>query len=140
MKTRSGYVSNSSSSSFIVMYNNDSKMVMKGRKKGSPSVDFTIQDFIDLIEHSPNYRSDCTEIIADGIENVESYLTEKDYSGYSRYDKEYANKIIEKMNANKDKYNEAAIFRVEYDDKFVRKLLEAFINSGEMLSLEEEEY
>ena len=138
MKTRSDYVSNSSSSSFILMYNDDSKMVMGGRRCGSPKVDFTVADLIGFIEHSPNYCSECTEVVANGIENVESYLTERDPYGYSNYDEEYSSGILKKMQSFKDKYNEAMIIRVEYDDKIARKLIEAFINSGEMLNVDSE--
>lgn len=139
MKTRNGYVSNSSSSSFIVMYNDGSKLVMKGSKRGSKKFDFTIQDFIDMVEHSPDYSSDCTGIVADGIENVESYLTEKDSYGCSNCDEEWSKEILDRMSRNRDKFSEAMIVRVAYDDKFVRKMLEAFLSSGEAISLDEGE-
>ncbi len=140
MKSRMGYVSNSSSSSFIIMYNDDSKLLMHGRgKKTSVEFEFTIGDMLDVVEHSPDYHSDSTQLVADGMENVIDYVTEKDYSGYSRYDEKYSDAIMKKINANKDKYSEAAILRVEYSDKLVRNLLEAFIKSGEIIEIDSEE-
>lgn len=139
MKVRSGYVSNSSSSSFVLMYNQESKLVIHGNMKISASVDFTINDLVDMIEHSSNYCSDCTEIVANGYENVMSYLTEKDQYGYSNYDEDYASGILMKMEQEKEHYNDAMIVRVEYGDRIIRKLVDAFIASGEIKSIDESE-
>ena len=139
MRTRNGYVSNSSSSSFILMYNDDSKLVVSGRSKDSGSFDFTVEDLTRIIEHSNNYCSDCTSVIADGIGNVKAYLTEKDEYGYCHYVDEYSKEILRKIGENGEKYREAMILRIAYDDKIVRRLIDMFVKSGEMVSIGESE-
>ena len=141
MRTRKGYVSNSSSSSFVVMYNDKAKLRIGPCKKGAKASEqayFTVKDFIDMIDRSPDYCSERTELVADGIDNVKSYLTEKDSYGFQRYDEEYSWKMLEKIGSNSGKYGEAAIFRIEYGDKLARKFLDAFVKAGEFILIDTE--
>lgn len=138
MKVRNGYVSNSSSSSFFIMYKEKSH-VRFGSKDGKFLSNFYIDELFDYINSLNNYSGDSTQIEANGFDNVFNYLTVEDQYGYRRYDAEYSDGIIKKMLDNKEQYPEAAILRVSYDDKITSKLLKAFIDSGEVISVDEEE-
>jgi hypothetical protein len=137
MRVRSGYVSNSSSSSFILMYRDDSKIALDERSGNQFACDFTVNDLLDIINRLNTCCSECTEIVVDGYENVESYLTKKNECGYSNYDEEYSNAILKKMEQNRNNYPDAMVLSIEYRDKAVKKIVNAFIKSGEFILLDE---
>ena len=138
MKVRSGYVSNSSSSSFIVMYNDDSRLLMKpsktgkGKRKPAKELSFKFDEFLELADRYNHDISEDTCVKADGYESVKDYLTDSDGYGYTRFDIEYAQKIVDLLEKNHNEYEEAAYIQVAYSDKFVRNLLKLFIDSGEV--------
>lgn len=136
MRERNGYVSNSSSSSFVLMYRDDSRIALDGRSGNRFVCDFTVSDLIELISHS---NTGCTEIVVDGYENVKSYLTEKDEYGYSNYDEEHSDAILKKLEQNRNDYPDAMVLSMEYHDKAVEKLVNAFMESGEFILIDKNE-
>lgn len=154
MRVRTGYVSNSSSSSFLVMYRDGAKMklVPSRRRKASKAPEgaaaspaaqepkkasyLTFDMLLDLIERSPNYCSECTELNALGYDSVVDYLREADSYGYTRYEQEWSDGLVKRMEELSSEYPEAALFHVSYSDKLVRELLRMFIDSGEVVEVD----
>lgn len=134
MRERNGYVSNSSSSSFVLMYRDDSRIALDGRSGNRFVCDFTVSDLIELIS-----CSDCTEIVVNGYENVKSYLTEKDEYGYSNYDEEHSDAILKKLEQNRNDYPDAMVLSMEYRDKAVEKIVNAFMESEEFILIDKNE-
>lgn len=121
------------------MYRDDSRIAFDGRSGNQFVCDFTVDDLLEIISRSNTCRSDCTEIVVDGYENVKSYLTEKDEYGFPCYDEECSDAILRKMEQNRNEYPEAMILKIEYYDKIVRKIMDAFVESGEFILLKESE-
>jgi hypothetical protein len=121
------------------MYRDDSRIALVGRSGNRFICDFTVNDLLEIINRSNTCCSDCTEIVVDGYENVKSYLTEKDEYGYSNYDEEHSNAILKKMEHNRNDYPDAMVLSIEYHDKVVEKIVNAFIESGEFILLDENE-
>lgn len=139
MKVRCGYVSNSSSSSFLVMYkNNVSLNFFKDDGKNSTVLaQFTFDDFLKLVDHFNNWASDSTQVVADGLEEVKSYFADED-ADY-RYEEDHVKEKLEKLEANVKDYPNAAILRISYDNEMISKLLEGFIATGSVIQLDDQE-
>lgn len=136
MKVRLNYVSNSSSSSFVLMYRDDSRIALDKRSGSRFVCDFTVNDLLEIINRSNACCSDHTEIVVDGYDDVKSYLTEKDEYGYSNYDEEHSDAILKKLEQNRNDYPDAMVLSIEYHDKVVEKIVNAFIESGEFILLD----
>lgn len=139
MKKRNAYVSNSSSSSFVLMYRDNSRIALDKRYGSRFVCDFTVNDLLEIINHLNTCCLDCTKIVANGYENVKSHLTEKNEYGYSNYDEEYSNAILKKLEQNRNDYPDAMVLSIEYHDKAVKKIMNAFIESGEFILIDENE-
>jgi len=137
MKLRTGFVSNSSSSSFLVMYNEDSRLVLKSprARKGRhvEDVAFRFEDFLRLAEAHDSCDTESTCVKADGYDSVMDYLTETGSFGLYSFDESYVEKTTKMLRSNHRKFAEAAYIQIVYSDKMVRKILKAFVDSGEVL-------
>lgn len=111
MKYRNGYVSNSSSSSFILAWNEGKEVVAENFK-------MNMQKFLKYVENLPNYSSDSTHVENSTRHGVIKHIEE--------YDWEDKDKIIEEIN----QYDDACYICINYDDEMTRDLLEWMKNSG----------
>ena len=133
MKLRSGYVSNSSSSSFVIAYDEDAEL-----KFAECDMSFTVEDFMDFIDRSTrNWSSDETCVSANGEENVYDYEKSR-LSGYDiNEDRKYMKELEDFMESNKGK--EFSVIRISYHDDFVRKMYDAFKSTGKIVEFNERE-
>ena len=141
MKTRHGYVSNSSSSSFVLLFKENAGLDMCGgaSEPGKEKAAFgriTADDLIDMFDSCQNYCTDSSTVICASFDSLVSYVNEKDEYGGHFYDEE-RDDLNKKINELKDNYPCGCILRLSYHDKFLEKLLKAFISSGEMINLSE---
>lgn len=111
MKYRKGYVSNSSSSSFILAWN-------EGKEAVAENFRMNMHKFLMYISNMSNYSSDATQIENSTQYGVIQHIEENDWK-----DKET---LIEKIK----KYDDACYIRVNYDDEMTRDLLEWMKKSG----------
>ena len=125
MKIRSNYVSNSSSSSYIIVYDEDASIKMK-------DFEWSVQDLIDYIENiSHDWSSECTQIKAIGKESSIEFIKDR----WS--DDEYSREIIKKI--EKSKKNGAAILNISYHDPVTKKLFDWLKNRKKIKLITEEE-
>lgn len=136
MKIRTNYVSNSSSTSFIIAYNESSALVIE--KNGKKFTVMTFNEFLEMIDekHSANgWCSESTRIVASGYENIKDWLNEEDWR-----DSEWSQGILKSMNESKKDFSEFIIMNIEYSDKMSRRLLDLFecLKEIKLLSSENE--
>lgn len=133
MKTRHGFVSNSSSSSFVFAYDENAELKMDN---GSSS--FTMDDFREVIDRmNRDWSSDSTCIVADGKENVLDY--EKEH--LSGYDEDEDRKYMDSLESFIDSHDgmDVSTIRISYHDKLARKMYDAFKASGMIVEFKEQE-
>ena len=111
MKLRVGFVSNSSSSSYIIALDEPKKCKECGRSDA---------DILDLISKSTqDYGvSDDNEVNAIGLDNIKKYMKES----WCLDDKEM-DKIIGKL--NKEKNKKLALIQISYHDETLSNLLDS---------------
>lgn len=133
MKIRNSYVSNSSSSSYIIAYDKDAEL-----KFSDCEISFTMDDFMDFIDRQTrNWSSDETCISANGDENVYDYEKSR-LSGYDiDEDKKYMDELEKFMDDNKGR--EFSVIRISYHDDFVKKMYNAFKSTGKIVEFREQE-
>ena len=138
MKTRFGYVSNSSSSSFVIMYNDGAKLAMSAGDGSEPVEYFTVGDMLDLFDSQGNWSSDSTQVIANGFDSMLAYVQEKDEWGGHFYDEE-RDEILKKIGELKKTLDNGAVVKLSYHDEFMNRLLKAFSKAGQVVILNEQE-
>lgn len=138
MKTRFGYVSNSSSSSFVIMYNDGAKLAMSAGDGSEPVEYFTVDDMLDLFDSQSNWSADSTQLIASGFDSMLAYVQEKDEWGGHFYDEE-RDEILKRIGELKNTLNNGAVVKLSYHDEFMNKLLKAFSKAGKVVILNEQE-
>lgn len=120
---RNGFVSNSSSTSFIIEVKRTN--VCKHCGRSDP-------DFIDLIQRvdQDNSCSDATKVEADGIENVIDKINEE--NNFYPENPMYSKSLIKKIQACK---NRVAMIQLSYHDAEMQKLYEQGKNIGSIIEL-----
>lgn len=127
MKIRNIYVSNSSSSSYIVKYKKDVKISLG-------SVSITIDDFKSLIDKGKHGYFE-TYITSCNKEEYRNIITEDTY--YSASEKQEMLKVLDLFNEDE----ELLQFELDYDDVMLNKLVRvfAFMNLFKVLEIDGEE-
>ena len=132
MRTRANYVSNSSSSSFIIAYKADAEL-----KLGKSKQSISMQDFINAIDRmARDWSSDETQLVACGEENV----LEREQNRWSYDDdKTFLDGLEKFIEKNRKKDVEFATIRISYHDKFTRTLYDAFKEAKKLVEYDEQE-
>ena len=107
MKQRNGFVSNSSSTSFIIAITSSNKCKCCGRED---------LDILSLIESTSNYGSNDNHVDAVGKEEVIKHIQE------NWFESDKSKKLIEKINLVDDT-EKVALISVSYHDKNINTLL-----------------
>ena len=121
MKLGLGYISNSSSSSFVVAFK---KAAMSkpcehcGRKD---------PDFLDILQNKIDYDSYNTSIAARGYADVVKEIQE------NWFDSEKKNGHLEELKKYKSKEWETAVIELSYHDATIHKLKNNLVESGAMV-------
>lgn len=145
MKTRISFVSNSSSSSFILVFRDDAKFNLVNPNTGDDSgVRITVDDLKDMIESCEYVHSESSRIKASGVENTIDCLAEEatEEADYDYYPGNTRRKRLEsarvEMRGIIEKemksggFNDAVVVKISYDDKFIRNLIDGFVKSKQM--------
>jgi len=123
MKIRSGFVSNSSSTSYTIYYDPSASVTL--RAKGKVCVEMTVNDFFDAIIDKGNYCSDETSIRVQGIENAIDYYSEK-----ASWDDGVSLARFKEFLASRKKKGNVAVIRISYHDEFAKKMFNIFKATG----------
>jgi hypothetical protein len=119
MKIRSNYVSNSSSSSFIVSYDENAKEILISQN--GTKIIYSVKDFIDEIDSKYEIHGDSTMMERKGADAIYNYAKEW-----------WSEKDLKELKAFLDKNPEhhKAEFQIEYCDKRIKKQLLNLMKMG----------
>lgn len=112
MKVRSNYVSNSSSSSFIVSYDPEAKEILTS--KNGTKIVYSVKDLIDEIDNAYESHSECTMMNRKGSSTIYDYAKEW-------WDEDSLKELKEFLDKNPEHYK--AEFQINYDDTRIKKKL-----------------
>ena len=113
MKIRNGYVSNSSSSSFIIAYSDGAISETQGFK-------LSVEKFLRYIHGiSTSWYSDCTEIKSEGKENICNIIKDEWFDEDQKY--------IEMIRNNP---NEMVVYlQISYRDELIKDLFDFLVEN-----------
>lgn len=121
MKIRNGYVSNSSSSSFIISYKRGEGIKIKG-------LEFSVEQFIQMVNQFPYCRSDSTRVFHYNKKQILDYR--KDWYSEEQYER------LRDLMKEEVEYIQLII---SYHDKFTYKLMKFLQDRKKLKILEESE-
>jgi len=133
MKIRTNYVSNSSSSSFIIAYN-DKKVEFKSENGGV--IRFSPHDFYSYLDSLHSNYSDSTQLDAVGKDNVLYMIN--DWSTWSSSSEDNYKDLKELIKKSHEDY--MIMFSISYHDKLSMILLNALLSDGAIRLLYSSEY
>lgn len=112
MKIRTNYVSNSSSSSFIISYNPEAKTILTS--PNGIEIEYKVKDFIQLLEKQNDWSGEATQIEREGSSCIYEYA-----KGW--WDEENLKELKEFLDKNPEQYKME--LRINYYDKNIKKNL-----------------
>ena len=112
MKIRNGYVSNSSSSSFIISYNPDAKVLL--RSESGIEIEYRVRDFIEEMDKKYEIHSESTMIERTGSACIYEYAKEW-------WEEEQLKELKEFLDKNPD-YHKMEL-QIEYGDRMMKTYL-----------------
>ena len=112
MKVRTNYVSNSSSSSFIISYNPEAKTILTS--PNGIEIEYKVKDFIQLLEKQNDWCGEATQIEREGSSCIYEYAKEW-------WDEENLKDLKEFLDKNPEQYKME--LRINYYDKNIKKNL-----------------
>ena len=118
MKLRTNYVSNSSSSSFIVSYQPDKKIILKHKEN---EIEFNVKDFMNEIESKYESHSECTMMLEKGAKAI--YEEAKEW-----WDEDDLKQLKIFLDKNPDDLK--VHFQINYDDTRIKKKLLNLMKMG----------
>lgn len=130
MKTRNGFVSNSSSTSFVVAFKKRYKEVDECSLCGNRCVD--VSDFTRYLDKGGIDWSEETKMDADDtkdtIKHVKEYCSEK-----------YSKPLLEKIDEYNNEEWDVMAFRISYHDAIAPILFEGLVKNGRAVVLDKQE-
>jgi predicted DsbA family dithiol-disulfide isomerase len=129
MKQRNGFVSNSSSSSFVVAIKKQDDEVCPHCGRGIPNL-------LKAIEEKERYGGE-TELEGTGIDAVLEYVDEMRKYDDDDYHKDEADRIRKKAATYGNDW-ELAVFYVSYHDEFINQMIKEMKAAGTIEILDEE--
>lgn len=119
MKIRSNYVSNSSSSSFIISYDPEAKEILKS--KNGTEIIYSIKDFMDEMEYKYEVHSESTMLFEKGAKAIYDHAKEWWYDEDLKSLKEFLDKNPEHYKAR---------LQIEYCDGRLKRYLLNLMKMG----------
>jgi len=122
MKERNGFVSNSSSSSYIIAIN-------KLATVPCPTCGISI-DIIEILEHVKRYDGyDDTQVKVTGAEAITSYIRDEWFGYYDKDSKEAkeVEELIEKVKQVEVDGKKVAYIKISYHDGMVKSLFQSLV-------------